>query len=314
MAATNSKGLGKGLSALMGEDYSQESDGDGSSERVAYLPVDNIMSGKYQPRRYFDDTALKELSDSIAANGVMQPILVRALSESIKGAEYEIIAGERRWRASKLAGLREIPVLIKRIEDRKALEIALIENIQRQDLTALEESEGYQQLMDGFSYTQEELSGVVGKSRSYIANSLRLLSLPEIVKSYLSDGEVTAGHARALLKADAPDELVHEVVRRGLNVRQTENLVKSGGLAVKPHSRVDSASEKTPKIVEPASSSSVVPSIPKDPDIIALEEALQEHLDMKVEIDDVEEKGHITVHYESLAQLDLILKRLGTNV
>ena len=176
MALSNaSKGLGKGLSALMGEEYSQEGEerNEANGDSVRILPLSEITSGKYQPRQFFDSDALKELADSIRAHGVMQPILVRELAEKRNGATYEIIAGERRWRASKMAGLDTVPVLIKNIEDRKALEIALIENIQRQDLSALEEAEGYLQLMDGFSYTQEELSRVVGKSRSHVANSLR---------------------------------------------------------------------------------------------------------------------------------------------
>jgi ParB family transcriptional regulator, chromosome partitioning protein len=306
--------LGKGLSALMAEDYSQEVPMDEAiKDHVRYLEVTDITSGKYQPRTYFDEVALKDLADSIRGHGVMQPILVRALREKRMGASYEIIAGERRWRASKIAGLATIPVLIKDIEDSKALEMALIENIQRQDLSALEEAEGYQQLMDGFSYTQEELSTVVGKSRSHIANSLRLLTLPQVVKDALLNGDITAGHARALMKADKPEELVHEVVRRGLNVRQVENLTKSGGLPTPTNTNVASAKpEKTANSpVAAPISDLLVPEEGKDPDIIAIEETLHEYLCMKVLINDKQEKGNVIIFYESLAQLDSILKRIG---
>jgi ParB family transcriptional regulator, chromosome partitioning protein len=308
MAVSSSKALGKGLSALMGEDYSQESSsGEYSKDQVLFLELSQLTSGKYQPRQHFDEGALKELAESIRSNGVMQPILVRAI-EARNGAAYEIIAGERRWRASKIAGLKTVPVLVKEIEDRKALEMALIENIQRQDLSALEESEGYQQLMDNFSYTQEELSVVVGKSRSHVANSLRLLVLPQSIKDALNDGEITAGHARALMKADEPEALVYEVVRRGLNVRQTESLAKAGGLPV-----VESASlpVKSANAAKPDTSGLIVAEAEKDPDIVAIEETLHEYLGMKVLINDRDEKGNVIIFYESLAQLDILLKRIG---
>jgi ParB family transcriptional regulator, chromosome partitioning protein len=305
-----SKGLGKGLSALMAEDYSQESDGSSGDDAstVRLLPLNDLTSGKYQPRQFFDTDALNELADSIRSHGVMQPILVRALNEKRHGASYEIIAGERRWRASKIAGLDVVPVLIKVIEDRKALEIALIENIQRQDLNALEEAEGYLQLMDGFSYTQEELSRVVGKSRSHVANSLRLLTLPQSIKDAMSNGDISAGHARALLQAEKPEELVYEVVRRGLNVRQTESLAKAGGLpAIAP-----SSSKSSVTLVKPVPDSHLlVAEENKDPDIVAIEETLQEYLGMKVLINDRDEKGNVIIFYESLSQLDSILKRIG---
>ncbi|TAE34165.1 MAG: ParB/RepB/Spo0J family partition protein [Alphaproteobacteria bacterium] len=331
MIAAPTKGLGKGLSALMAEEYGQETGV--VADRLGALPIDQITSGAYQPRTYFDQEALKELADSIRSNGVMQPILVRQLPEARNGALYEIVAGERRWRASKIAGLTEVPVIIKEIDDQKALEMALIENIQRQDLNAIEEADGYQQLMDGFGYTQEELSVVVGKSRSYIANMLRLLALPVLVKDMLKSGEITAGHARALLKASDPEKLVQEIVRRGLNVRQTENIVKAGGLPSKDSEewdglssgetivvhQSDTASSKHSKHNDvPASSvktksqhATVAHQAPKDPDIVALEEALTEHLGMRVVIDDQGECGSVTLHYRSLTQLDDILRQFG---
>jgi ParB family chromosome partitioning protein len=312
MAAAASKGLGKGLSALMAEEYSQEvavseTAAPVSKDAVRFLEVHDVVSGKYQPRQFFDPDSLRELADSIREHGVMQPILVRELKQKRAGARYEIIAGERRWRASKLAGLQTVPALVKDIEDSKALEIALIENIQRQDLSALEEAEGFQQLIDSFSYTQEELSAVVGKSRSHVANCLRLLSLPQAVKDALTNGDITAGHARALMQSDKPEELVYEVVRRGLNVRQTENLAKGGGLPV-----VTDAKQKT-STTAPATDTSglIVPETQKDPDILAIEETLNDYLGMRVLINDRDEKGNVIIFYESLSQLDAILKRIG---
>jgi ParB family transcriptional regulator, chromosome partitioning protein len=311
MAAVASKGLGKGLSALMAEDYSQEvtrSDMPVSKDSVRFLEIHDVVSGKFQPRQFFDTDSLRELADSIREHGVMQPILVRELKEKRAGARYEIIAGERRWRASKLAGMQTIPVLIKEMEDRKALEIALIENIQRQDLSALEEAEGFQQLMDSFSYTQEELSNVVGKSRSHVANCLRLLSLPQSIKDALNHGDITAGHARALMQSDTPEALVYEVVRRGLNVRQTENLAKGGVLPI-----ISESKQKTSPsaISSPDASGLIVPEAQKDPDILAIEETLHDYLGMRVLINDRDEKGNVILFYESLAQLDAILKRIG---
>jgi ParB family chromosome partitioning protein len=303
---TATKALGKGLSALMAEDYTQEfSELTRHGNAIIQLPLGDLTSGKYQPRTHFDEQSLQELAESIRINGIMQPILVRPLVEKRHGASYEIIAGERRWRAARLAGLLEVPVIIRDIEDVKALELALIENIQRQDLSALEEAEGYQQLMDDFSYTQEELSNVVGKSRSHIANCLRLLSLPETIKDYLSKGEITAGHARALLQSGNPEELVQEVLRRGLNVRQTENIARSGGLpATTAPTEKKPQKEKTTKIT-------ITHHANKDPDIAALEETLAEQLGMQVSINDADGTGHVTIHYDSLTELDAILKRLG---
>lgn len=307
-----SKGLGKGLSALMGEEYSQETNDDTavSSDGVKMFALDDVVSGRYQPRQYFDNDALKELAESIRQHGVMQPILVRRIAEKRDGASYEIIAGERRWRASKIAGLQSIPVLIKKVEDSQALEMALIENIQRQDLTALEEAEGYLALMDGFSYTQEELSRVVGKSRSNVANSLRLLTLPQTVKDALANGDITAGHARALMQVDKPEELIYEVVRRGLNVRQTENLAKTGGLPA-PNATAQQLSQSKVKSKPVPSDHLLVENSDKDPDIIAIEETLEEYLGMKVLINDRNEKGNVIIFYESLSQLDSVLKRIG---
>jgi ParB family transcriptional regulator, chromosome partitioning protein len=307
------KALGKGLSALMADDYTQEF---GELTRhgatIIQLPLGDVVSGKYQPRHYFDEQSLHDLSESIKQNGIMQPILVRPLQEKRQGATYEIIAGERRWRAARLAGLLEVPVIIKDIDDNKALELALIENIQRQDLSVLEESEGYQQLMDSFGYTQEQLSNMIGKSRSHIANCLRLLTLPESVKVHMTNGEISAGHARALLQSKNPEEMVQEVVRRGLNVRQTENMARSGmvtsllDISVKNKSSA-SAKKKLP-------SNNIVNNVAKDPDIIVMEENISENLGLKIEINDNDNNGNVIIHYNSLNELDKILNMLSGEI
>ncbi len=314
-----SKGLGKGLSALMAEDYSQQTGTTSvSHDTVKELPINALTSGQFQPRQFFDDTYLNELAESIRSNGIMQPILVRALSSKKNGAGYEIVAGERRWRASKLAGLQKVPVLIKELEDNKALEMALVENIQRQDLNALEESEGYQQLINQFSYTQEALSKVVGKSRSYVANALRLLGLSDSIKQYLNEGKISAGHARALITAENPDDLAKDIIELGLNVRQTELLVKTGALTKEDITeQVNAPIETLSKQVQnklglPSRTGNFNKSNgSKDPDILALEETLSGHIGVAVNINDRNGKGEVALSYSSLTELDDILRRLG---
>jgi ParB family transcriptional regulator, chromosome partitioning protein len=204
------RNLGRGLSALFGE----ESDDLAAADRQRVgksVPIGFLRAGKFQPRHRFDDDALRALADSIREKGVLQPLLVRRDGSN----SYEIIAGERRWRAAQLAQLHEVPVIIKELDDRAALEIALVENIQRADLTVLEEAEGYRRLMAEFGHTQEALATSVGKSRSHVANMMRLLGLPEAVKQLLDSGALSAGHARALLNAADPAGLAREIVRRG---------------------------------------------------------------------------------------------------
>lgn len=310
-AATAKKGLGKGLSALMGEEYSQMSEPDRAMPELnvpTTLPVLSVHSGKFQPRTRFTEEYLHELADSIEKNGIMQPIIVRPSPE--QAGKYEIIAGERRWRASQLAKLTEIPVIIRDIDDKLALELALVENIQRQDLTPLEESAGYQRLIDEFSYTQEELARTVGKSRSHIANLLRLLSLPDAIKNHLDQDELTMGHARALLNAENPVQLAQIVVKEGLNVRQTEQLVRTGSLeASQP------ASAAIVPIKGKSSGSSSGGSRAKDADIMALEETLSSNLGLNVSINASSgQKGSIVIQYESLGQLDDILRRLSDGI
>jgi len=278
------KGLGRGLSALLEE---------GPDDRAAMdrlrtartVPVGELAPNPYQPRRHFAETELKELADSVRVNGVLMPILVRRRSDGEQG--YEIVAGERRWRAAQLAQLHEVPVVVRDLSDGQALELALIENIQRQDLNALEEAEGYRRLLDEFGHTQEALAEVVGKSRSHVANLLRLLGLPDEVKDMVRAGQLSAGHARAVLAAADPTAVARSVVRGGLSVREAERLSQQ---AAPTRSRT------------PASS--------KDANTRALEHQLSEKLGLKVTINHKGERGEVRIAYRSLEQFDDILHRL----
>ena len=260
---------------------------------VRSVPVGQLRPGPVQPRRNFDDEALQALVQSVREKGVLQPLLVRHAEGGFES--FEIIAGERRWRAAQLAQLHEVPVVVREMDNSEALEVALVENIQRQDLTPLEEAEGYRRLIDEFSHSQNELGRVVGKSRPHIANMLRLLGLPEQVKQMLDDGALSAGHARALLGSDDPVGLARKVVRRGLNVRQTERLVaraRSQGGAAAGGRRGNRGSPG------------------KDADTLALESDLSARLGLKVTISLKGEAGDITIHFQDLEQLDDVAHRL----
>ncbi|MEI7668635.1 MAG: ParB/RepB/Spo0J family partition protein [Pseudomonadota bacterium] len=306
------RGLGKGLSALMSDSYSQAPNAapiemQSIEQTQNTIALNKIRSGKYQPREFFAETALHELAESIRKNGVMQPILVRAVEDG----NYEIIAGERRWRAAKIAGLDEIPVIINNINDEKALELAIIENIQREDLHPLEEGAGYQKLMDEFGYTQENVASTVHKSRSHIANLLRLLVLPNEIQELFSKNLITMGHARALIGVEGAVNIAHDIITRGLNVRQTEKLVsehKNPNAAIKTPKPQNNKQQQNTVLVyqQPVEQNTV-----KDPDIMALEDTLSENLGLKVSINDRGQSGEILISYESLEQLDDILRRLG---
>ena len=276
--------LGRGLSALLGaesEDYA-------SLDRVRLskmVPIELVHPGRFQPRHNFDEAQLQALADSIRANGILQPILVRRHPQTPNS--FEIVAGERRWRAAQIARLHEVPVIIREIADGEALELALVENVQRQDLSPLEEAEGYRRLIEEFKNTQEDLARRVGKSRSHIANAMRLLGLPEPVKALLEQGRLTAGHARALLSGADPAALAEQVVARGLNVRQTERLAQQ---------RRSAPSAKTTR--------------EKDADTLALERDLSALLGLRVTISIQGRGGALTIHYRTLEQLDDVLKRL----
>lgn len=222
MTEPKKNALGRGLASLLGPtDKAQEA---GS---ILNLPLDSIRSGALQPRTYFSQEELLEMAISIRGVGVLQPILVRRCSQ--EEGKYEIIAGERRWRAAKLAALEEIPAIVKEFSDKQTLEVALLENIQRKDLNPVEEAEGYRRLMEDFGHTQESISRILGKSRSHIANAQRLLALPPKVLEALREGKLSAGHGRALLSSENPEQMAEMILEKGLNVRETESLAKEKG-------------------------------------------------------------------------------------
>ena len=291
------RGLGRGLSALLGEPVSsavkEEAGGSaiGGGRFPQTLPVEHLRPGKYQPRHHFDQAAIDDLAQSIREKGIIQPLVVRQLSEKT----YEIIAGERRWRAAQAAMLHEVPVVVRELNDTEALELALIENLQRQDLTPLEEAEGFSRLMDEFQHTQEALAKVIGKSRSHVANMIRLLALPEPVKRLMDDGSLSAGHARALLTAQDPVGLARQVIERGLNVRQTEKLAQEAA---------GSAGRTTAKGPKPE----------KDTDVIALERSLSNLVGLQVTITQAARGGELSIHYNTLDQLDDVISRLSGGV
>jgi ParB family chromosome partitioning protein len=306
VAEEKRKNLGRGLSALLGDSAASAiaavttvaaavADGEPVNltiKGLRNLPVEQLQPGKFQPRRSFNEDRIADLVESIREKGILQPLLVRPLATD--PGRFEIIAGERRWRAAQRAGLHEVPVIVRELSDREALEVALVENLQRQDLTPLEEADGYRRLLDEFSHTQEELAKAVGKSRSHVANMIRLLALPEPVKEMLEKGELTSGHARALLTAADPIGLSRQVVGRALNVRQTEKLVNDEGKAK-------------------GAGGGGRPATPKDADTAALENDLTNLLGVKVAIRSLGKGGELTIAYGSLEQLDDILSRLSGN-
>ncbi len=281
--------LGRGLAALIGDAASDDADsarpGRGGQKRV---PIEFLKPNPKNPRRHFSDDELQELSDSIRERGILQPILVRAI-QGLADA-YEIIAGERRWRAAQRAGLHEVPVLAVEASDREAMEIALIENVQRADLNAMEEASGYDRLIAEHAYTQNDLAKVIGKSRSHIANMLRLLKLPDQVRVAVEAGSLSAGHARALLSVADPEKVARMAIDQGLSVRDVEKIGQRGeGMAPERKGR------SRP---------------PKDPDTIAVEKALEEVLGLTVLIDHRGEGGEVRIKYRTLEQLDGLCRRL----
>lgn len=291
--------LGRGLSALFGDVPAAEEPAP-AQEAVRpraprHIPIEFLHPGRYQPRRQFDEVAIAGLADSIRDKGILQPLVVRRSPEG--GERFEIICGERRWRAAQIAGLHELPVVVRDLDDREALEVSLIENLQREDLNALEEAEGYQRLMEEFAHTQEDLARVIGKSRPHVANMLRLLGLPDPVKRLVEDGTLTAGHARALLTAADPVELARQVTHRGMSVRQTEQLVRSAASAGKAAGNGGGGRGGRAAVV-------------RDPDLAALEEQLAAQLGLKVTITPRGRAGTVAIDYQTLDQLDDVLHRL----
>jgi ParB family chromosome partitioning protein len=288
------RGLGRGLSALMA-DVAHESSENGNTKtdrRELYVPIEKVVANPNQPRRRFAQDQLDDLVASVREKGILQPLIVR---ETGAGG-YEIVAGERRWRAAQQAQLHEIPVLVRDLDDVEVLEVAIIENIQRADLNAVEEAAGYRQLMEGFGHTQEKLAEALGKSRSHIANLLRLLSLPEDVLEHLRRGDLTAGHARALITSDNPSELAKTVLKGGLSVRATEALVKSRAKA------------EQKAALKPAR-----PGLEKDADTKALEDDLSANIAMKVQLTHKpgQEAGEMKISYNSLDDLDTLCRLLS---
>ncbi len=282
---SDGKRLGRGLAALIG-DMDNEVEAVERARSQRRIPIEFLRPNPRNPRRDFVEVELEDLTRSVKEKGIMQPILVR----SVDGADdsFEIIAGERRWRAAQGAGLHEVPVLIHDVSDKEALELAIIENVQRSDLNALEEALGYDQLIQEFDYTQAELAEVIGKSRSHVANTLRLLKLPESIKEYLKRGELTAGHARALITADNPEELARRIVEDGMTVRDAE---KAGQDTIKEKKETKPRKEK-------------------DADTVALEKRLTDHLGWNVFVTPKKKGGEIKIQYKSLEQLDAIIALL----
>ncbi|WP_294278474.1 ParB/RepB/Spo0J family partition protein [uncultured Sphingomonas sp.] len=290
-------GLGRGLGALLG-DIAREAPirpGDQPTPGgVRMLPVGSLQPHPDQPRRHFEEAALDELAASIAARGLIQPIVVRP-----HGKDYQIVAGERRWRAAQRARLHEVPVVVRDFDDAQTLEVALIENIQRQDLNAIEEAQAYQRLAGEFGHTQEALAKIVHKSRSHVANLLRLLELPDTVQAQVVTGALSMGHARALLGADEVESLADQVIARGLSVRETEKLTreaKGGG-----RKATEERGEKGPR----GSGQDAA-----DADIAALEGQLADLLGLSVRIAHGEKGGTLTLSYSTLDQLDMVCQRL----
>ncbi|KPP86524.1 MAG: chromosome partitioning protein, ParB family [Rhodobacteraceae bacterium HLUCCO07] len=288
------RGLGRGLSALMSDvnNDAPASNSDASARRAEqHLPIEVIAPNPDQPRRNFDSDTLEDLAGSIREKGIIQPLIVRP--DPADARKFQIVAGERRWRAAQIAQLHEVPVIVREFDDTEVLEVAIIENIQRADLNPVEEAAGYRQLIERFGHTQDQLAKALGKSRSHIANQMRLLSLPREVIDYLEKDQISAGHARALITSDDPASLARIVVSKGLSVRETEKLAK------KP------PEEKTSR---PGASRNPE----KDADTVALEGDLSANLGMKVTVnhDSGQESGQVSIRYTSLDELDELCRKL----
>ena len=280
------KSLGRGLGALLGDaEFNIDEALNDTPTQSAQAPDDRVdvnllFPSPFQPRKDFDEEALNALVESVKEKGVLQPLLVRK-----KNGRFEIIAGERRWRASKLAGLQTVPVIVKDMDDKEVLEVALVENLLRENLSAIEEAEGFQRLIDEFSHTQEALAQIVGKSRSHVANTLRLLNLPDSVKDLVREGTLSAGHARALVGLDNAETLAKQIVAKDLNVRQVEELV---------------AKQKNPEVKEPKKA--------KDEDIVEIEKDLNKNLGLRIKISPSKQGGgKVVLQYASAAELYMII-------
>ncbi len=294
MSDSKRRNLGRGLAALMGDEDADQEPAAQPSRGAREVPIADLSPNPYQPRRDFDEEAIDSLAESIRVQGLLQPILVRPRDDGADG--YEIVAGERRWRAAQRAQLHEVPVLVRELSERETLEIAIVENVQRRDLSPLEEAEGYRRLMEEFQHSQDELARVVGKSRSHIANMLRLLQLPEPVKRLVESGGISAGHARALLNAEDVEALATEVAERGLSVRETEKLAQQ----VKEATSGRKGGGGRRRHAGPV----------KDADTRTLEDDLSAALGLKVTLNPRARGGELTIEYATLDQLDEVIARL----
>ena len=294
MSVNKKHGLGRGLEALLGDDdlnFSLDniSTGEPFPDGIKKISVNDLEPSQYQPRKDFNPEALEALVKSIKEKGVLQPLIVRPRDNG----KYEIIAGERRWRASKLAGIAEVPVIEKDLNNQEILEVALVENLLRENLSAIEEAEGFNRLITEFSHTHEAVSEIVGKSRSYITNALRLLSLPASIQEMIKNNTLSAGHARALVGLDNSEEIAQKIIARGLNVRQTEELVNN---------------------IKNQAINQIRKNMKKDPSLKELEKGLTKSIGLKVKINSGNEnKGKVTIEYKSPAELEQILSLLEKN-
>ena len=277
--------LGRGLAALIGDMATMEGTRVTDMQGTKRLPVEFIIANRANPRRSFNADQLEELTNSIREKGIMQPLLVRPSEDPHL---FEIIAGERRWRAAQKAGLHDVPVIVREVGDKEALELAIIENVQRADLNPLEEAMGYGQLMEQFDYTQQDLAQVIGKSRSHVANTLRLLKLPQDVQEMVSTGALTAGHARTLITAEDPASLAQQIVDEGLSVREAEALSQQRETAPKKRNA----------------------AVERDSDTVSLERRLSDALGLSVSLNHGERGGKIEIRYKTMEQLDGICHRL----
>ncbi|WP_264339670.1 MULTISPECIES: ParB/RepB/Spo0J family partition protein [unclassified Wolbachia] len=272
--------LGRGLAGLIGDNY------DNKEDRQGHLPISLLHPSKFQPRKHFDEESLRELANSIKKSGIIQPIVVRKDSND---DGYEIIAGERRWRASKIANLDSAPVIIKDLSDKECLEVSIIENIQRQDINPIEEGEAYRKLIDEFFYTHEELASAIGKSRSHITNMIRMLLLPDRVKTMINEKKLSMGHARALINVENAESIAEKIVSQGLSVRQTEKLIKD------LHQNNNQKEQR----------------YTRNQDMTVIEGAISSQLGLKIKINDNNSKGKVMIRYDNPNELDLILKILN---
>ncbi len=280
---TTKKGLGRGLSSLMGDTETTQTKNTNVGQETK-IPIANLKPSPSQPRRLFNKNSINELADSIKAKGLVQPLVVRPSPSDANS--YEIIAGERRWRAAQIAQLHEVPVVIRNFNDTEALEIAIIENVQRSDLSPIEEAAGYKRLIENHGHTQEDLSGIVGKSRSHIANIIRLLSLPQSIKDMITEGKISSGHARAIMNSAFPEQLAEKIINENLSVRDAENLAKGKKVVIKKLKL-------------------------KDPDTIDLENKISEKLGLTININHKGKKGgNIRIDYKTLDQLEMITQKL----